>query len=302
MSESFETTSSTEAISKAAGTSQEVLIFEGIPDGFPSRTPDVAALPDAMQRRCEQSERVSETEILSQGCSLEELRARTERMATNNPSTEWRILAQLGTFSCEQFERSRDASYLDRGIAYLRTALEYCSAVDEGRCKILYNIGVAYHHKFEATGSGEALADGINILRTMPTNSPSTGWRILARLGTLSCEQFERSGDVSHLDSGIAGLRTALEHFSAGNEDRCTILHNIGLAYHRKFEEPVSDEALDDGIDVLRNLLAILDVPGKYEAGRVCVEVLARALGTRYDRSAKRVDLDEAITTLQVVI
>jgi hypothetical protein len=77
LAESFETTNSTEAISKAIGMSSKTLIFEGAPDGFPSLTPDVDALPDA----------VSDANVLSVlGHRLEERRARMEMTVTDDPS------------------------------------------------------------------------------------------------------------------------------------------------------------------------------------------------------------------------
>jgi CHAT domain-containing protein/tetratricopeptide repeat protein len=130
------------------------------------------------------------------------------------------------------------------------------------------------------------------IVAATPVRHPGRVNRV-ANLGNAFRIKYDRTGQLSDLDSSIRALQEAVAALPAGHPYRSPVLSNLGGSLLAKFERTGALSDLDAAIRTAREAVdtSAPDDPGR--GGRL--SNLGNALRTRFDRTGAAADLDEAI-------
>ncbi|KAG1739832.1 TPR-like protein [Suillus paluster] len=189
-----------------------------------------------------------------------------------------------------------DPHALDEVISLHYDALRYHSTAHDQRGKILGNLGIMLHTRFERQGNSEDLDEAIllyrealALLQVGHADRLGASNNLAAGLST----RFEHRGNDQDLDEAIVLHREGLTLRPIGHPNRSTSLINLAIQLSTRFEHRGNDEDLDEAIPLQREALALL--PVGHPVRSASLDNLANELSTRFKHRGNDEDLDEAI-------
>jgi tetratricopeptide (TPR) repeat protein len=194
-----------------------------------------------------------------------------------------------------------DQGVLDAAIDLFEVAVAAIPGDDPDRAKVLSNLGIALHERFEHERDPADLDAAINLLRqavaASPDGDPADG--MLYNLARALHARFEQARDLADLDAEIDARRRAVAASPAGDQGRAGYLSSLGEALLARFIR-VGDRAdMDAAVDTLRRAVAATRAGHPDSIARLVN--LGGALQERFQRLGDRADLDEAIDLLRRV-
>jgi tetratricopeptide (TPR) repeat protein len=196
-----------------------------------------------------------------------------------------------------------DQAVLDAAIDLLRLAVTAIPDDDPDRAKMLSNLGIALHARFERAGDPADLDAAIDLLRQAVAASPAgdpVPDGMLYNLGRALHARFERAGDLADLDAAIDAWRREVAASPAADPGRAMYLSSLGAALVERFVRAGDRADLDAAIDALRRAVAVSPAgdPGR----TAMLSNLGGALQERFARAGDRADLDAGIDLLRQVV
>lgn len=176
-----------------------------------------------------------------------------------------------------------DRGGLDAAIDLLGVAVAAIPGDDPDRAKLLSNLGIALHARFEQARDLADLDAEIDARRQVVAASPAGDpgrAADLSSLGEALLARFIRVGDRADVDAAVDTLRRAVAATPAGHPDSIARLFNLGGALQERFQR-VGDRAdLDAAIDLLRQALAAS--PADHPGRAMMLSNLGMTLQTRF--------------------
>ncbi|KAF3071998.1 hypothetical protein CFAM422_005757 [Trichoderma lentiforme] len=206
------------------------------------------------------------------------------------------ILDSLGGYLCDEFESTRETSYLNRAIELAHEAIEatpLCSELWPIRLQVL---GTRVFIKFEHTQTLANLEEAISVFQGI-VDAISLDATDTALLGWLLSARFSMTGNVADLDRAINITRNAIDIILPNDPNHPALLSFLADQLMHRHDVTMEVTDIDEAICLGQNLIST--VPPNHPERADFLSNLAGKFINRYFSTKNTADLDEAIHLAQ---
>jgi tetratricopeptide (TPR) repeat protein len=217
-------------------------------------------------------------------------RAATSALGRDDPGLALRTLSDALRLRAETLP---DPAALDEAIEVGRAALAVTPEADAGLAGRTSQLAIALLSRFERAGRAPDLDEAVVLLRqaVAACDNDSDRRRVLNNLNTALHNRFERTGERADLDESIDAATAALR--GADGEVRAAIASNLSAALLARGEQ--THHLADYARAAELSSMALADTPQDHPSQPGRAANLGNALRRRFEATAQREDIDEAI-------
>ncbi|KAG1783385.1 CHAT domain-containing protein [Suillus placidus] len=211
--------------------------------------------------------------------------------------------ASMHPFSLDQLaylvewcSRIDDPHALDEVISLHYDALGYYNTGHACRGRLLGNLSVLLHTRFQRRGNDEDLDQAITLQREALALHPvghTARSKSFLNLAVILSARFNHRSHIEDLDEAVALGREALALRPVSHTDRPLSLNNLAGQLYTRFRHQGNDQDLAEAIALQREALALCPVGHTYRP--MSLYNLAIQLSARFNHRGHAEDLDEAL-------